>query len=219
MKYDSRIHCRRSIRLKEYDYSRAGWYFITVCTFRGLCLFGNILNGKMNICKAGQMVKKWWFELNNKYPEIELRDFVIMPNHIHGLIEIKSDVHSKSVGAILCDRPDIHVSSDSSDQNNKQQKMQNLYDSTNIDNIERCKHDDQGEHAGSPLHEIIKWFKTMTTNEYIRGVKENLWEPFNKKLWHRNYYEHIIRNEKSYNQIAEYVQNNPLNWQDDKYFV
>ena len=65
---------------------------------------------------------------------------------------------------------------------------------------------------------MIQWFKTMSTNEYIRNVKNNHWKPFNKKLWQRNYYEHIIRNEKSYLHISEYIKTNPLKWQNDKYY-
>jgi putative transposase len=64
---------------------------------------------------------------------------------------------------------------------------------------------------------MIQWFKTMTTNEYIRNVKQKGWKPFNKKLWQRNNYEHIIRDEKSYQRIAEYIVNNSVNWQIDKY--
>ncbi len=67
----------------------------------------------------------------------------------------------------------------------------------------------QGEHAGSPLPQIIQWFKTMTTNEYIKMVKQNLLPSFNKRIWQRNYHEHIIRNEQEYNKIANYIQNNP----------
>ena len=62
----------------------------------------------------------------------------------------------------------------------------------------------------------MDWFKTMTTNEYIRGVKKYNWERFNKKLWQRNYWEHIIRNEPAYNRIANYIINNPANWDEDK---
>ena len=63
---------------------------------------------------------------------------------------------------------------------------------------------------------MIQWFKTMSTNEYIRNVKNNHWAPFNKKLWQRNYYEHIIRNGKSYLHVSEYIKTNPLKWMDDK---
>jgi REP element-mobilizing transposase RayT len=61
----------------------------------------------------------------------------------------------------------------------------------------------------------MQWFKTMTTNEYIKNVRQNNWEPFNKKLWQRNYYEHIIRNENSYFKISEYIKNNVVNWKED----
>lgn len=67
--------------------------------------------------------------------------------------------------------------------------------------------------------DVVGAFKSLTTNEYIRGVKNNGWARFNKNLWQRNYYEHIIRNEKSCYQILEYIQTNPLKWQDDKYYV
>jgi hypothetical protein len=75
--------------------------------------------------------------------------------------------------------------------------------------------DGQGEHIGSPLRAAVQWFKTMTTNEYIRGVKQNGWRPFRKKLWQRNYYEHIIRNDDEYRRIAKYIANNPANWATD----
>jgi REP element-mobilizing transposase RayT len=81
------------------------------------------------------------------------------------------------------------------------------------------KHVYWGEHTGSPLRDIIQWFKTMTTNEYIRNVKNNGWKTFDGKLWQRNYYEHIIRNEQEMNEIREYIINNPLNWQEDENYL
>ncbi len=78
-----------------------------------------------------------------------------------------------------------------------------------------CPNNNQGEHIGSPLHKMVQWFKTMTTNEYIRNVKNNNWPPFNSKLWQRNYYEHIIRNERELNKIREYIIHNPLKWELD----
>lgn len=71
---------------------------------------------------------------------------------------------------------------------------------------------DVGEHVGSPLHRIVQWFKTMTTNEYIQGVKRHKWRPLDKKLWQRNYYEHVIRDEKSLEKTREYIANNPMRW-------
>ena len=76
-----------------------------------------------------------------------------------------------------------------------------------------------GEHIGSPLHRVMQWFSTMSTNEYIRNVKSNNWDRFDGKLWQRNYWEHIIRNEKSHQRISKYIINNPKNWDDDKFKI
>jgi REP element-mobilizing transposase RayT len=75
-----------------------------------------------------------------------------------------------------------------------------------------------GEHAGPPLHRVVQWFKTMTTNEYIRGVKNHGWPLFDGKLWQRNYYEHIIRTPASHEKIADYIIHNPTKWQDDSLY-
>jgi putative transposase len=191
MKYNPDIHHRRSIRLEGYDYSQAGLYFITLCTQNSLHLFGKITNDEMVLNDAGVMVEKWWNELKNKFPNIELEESVVMPNHFHGILQI---LNTHTVGADLRVCPDNRIHPDKTDEHKK------------------------GEHTGSPLHAMIQWFKTMSTNEYIRNVKNNNWTPFNKKLWQRNYYEHIIRNEKSYLHISEYIRTNPLKWQDDKYY-
>lgn len=73
-----------------------------------------------------------------------------------------------------------------------------------------------GEHIGSPLHRVVQWFKTMTTNEYIRNVTTKRWKPFSRRLWQRNYYEHVIRNEDKLNKIRQYIQFNPLKWHLDR---
>ncbi|MBN1144823.1 MAG: hypothetical protein JXA72_10385, partial [Bacteroidales bacterium] len=70
----------------------------------------------------------------------------------------------------------------------------------------------EGEHLGSPLFRVIQWVKTMSTNEYIRNVKSNGWKPFDRKLWQRNYHEHIIRDYESYQRIKQYIIENPMKW-------
>ncbi|MCG3116452.1 MAG: hypothetical protein LLH30_12300 [Candidatus Manganitrophus sp. SA1] len=159
-KYNREIHHRRSIRLKEHDYSQAGAYFVTVCTQNQECLFGEVIEGEMRLNEAGKTINRWWKELNQKFKTIETDVFIVMPNHIHGMITI--------VGADLRVRPG--------------RKGEN-----------RTADTKQGAHIGAPLHKIIQWFKTMTTNEYIYGIKQLNWQPFSGKLWQRNYYEHIIR--------------------------
>jgi REP element-mobilizing transposase RayT len=159
MNYNPEIHKRRSIRLKEYDYSEEGGYFITICTKERSCLFGNVIDCQIQLNNAGKMIETWWQKLSGKYENNQTDEYIIMPNHVHGIIFI--------VGA--------------------DQRVCPRYD-TNYPRKE-------GEHIGSPLPKqkislsgIIQWFKIMSSNEYIRNVKQNDWMPFHKKLWQRNYY-------------------------------
>ncbi len=184
MPYDPSKHHRRSIRLRGYDYSQAGVYFVTICAQNRECLFGDIAEGsEMELNDAGAMIVRWWDELANKFPTFEPDAFVVMPNHIHCIVVI-NDVGTVNVGATLRGRPD------------------------------------GGQpHRAAPtrptLGDMMDWFETMTTNEYIRGVKQLGWKPFDKKVFQRNYYEHIIRNERELNAIREYIANNPANWAAD----
>ena len=218
--YNPLIHHRKSIRLKGYDYSQAGLYFITICCQNHTCLFGEIINDEMVLIDAGKMVEKWYYELEHKYKNIICDVMVVMPNHFHCIIEIVgADLHVRpnndsnlSVGADLCVCPnvaDLYVCPN--DNPNKSVDTAPRNDSDNQNTIE-------GEHKNSPLYQLVQWFKTMTTNEYIRGVKDLGWERFDKKVWQRNYYEHIIRNQESYINISNYIINNPSNWQKDKFY-
>ena len=186
--YNPNIHHRHSIRLKGYDYSQAGLYFITICVKDRECLFGKIIEGKMNLNDAGIMVKKWYHQLKNKYTDIECGEFVIMPNHFHCIIV--NNGMGNNIGADLRVCPyktGDHIG------------------------------DNLGEHIGSPLHRVVQWYKMMTTNEYIRGVRNLGWQSFNGKLWQRNYYEHIIRNEQSCQRISKYIINNPKKWKENNF--
>lgn len=163
MKFNPDIHHRRSIRLKGYDYTKEGVYFLTICAQNREQVFRDIRNGVAILNPAGEMIEKWWNELENKFENIELDEHVIMPNHLHGIIV--------NVG------PKRNFPED--------------------------------------LRKMAQWFKTMTTNEYIRNVKQNNWPPFDTRLWQRNYYERIIRNQEELQQTREYIKNNPLQWDFD----
>lgn len=191
MKYDPDKHHRRSIRLQGYDYSQSGLYFVTICMQNRACLLGEIQMGQIKLNSAGEMIYRWWNALPDKFPSVVIDAFVVMPNHFHGIIVITDN----PVGADPCVCPNTPAC-------------------PNEDNSDRTKV--KGVHAGAPLPTMVQWFKTMTTNEYIRGVKNLGWEPFNKRLWQRNYYEHIIRNEESLQHIREYVHTNPLKWEEDQ---
>ena len=187
MKYNPDIHHRRSIRLRGYDYAQNGLYFVTVCTQGRLCLFGDVVDGVMKLNDAGLMIERWYFDLKNKFPDIQCGEFVCMPNHVHAIVV--------NVGADLCVRPDSPA----------QTGQTHRSAPTGV--------------VGTSLSRVVQWFKTMSTNEYIRGVKQHGWQPFTAKLWQRNYYEHIIRDEDSYLKIADYIQTNPQRWPEDTYHV
>src|SRR5258708_3611057 len=101
MEYNSAIHPRKVIRLKEYDYSQKGGYFVTICVQNRKNLFGEIRNQSMFLNDVGRMVDVWWQKLPIKYSEISLDAYVIMPNHFHGIIIINA------VGAKPCFRPHV----------------------------------------------------------------------------------------------------------------
>ncbi|MDT8423033.1 MAG: transposase, partial [Desulfuromonadales bacterium] len=88
MTFKPEIHQRRSIRLRDYDYSRAGAYFVTLCTFQRACLFGEVVDGEMRLNEAGRTVQKCWDDIPDHFPHVELDAFVVMPNHVHGIVVI-----------------------------------------------------------------------------------------------------------------------------------
>jgi REP element-mobilizing transposase RayT len=171
--------CRRSIRLKGFDYSEPGAYFVTIVTQDRSCVFGEIVDGRMRPNSAGEVIECWWLELTRKFQTVETDEFVVMPNHCHGIIVIADS----TVGADLCVGPPDGRT---------------------------------GAHAGAPLPRIMQWFKTMTTNEYIRGVKSSGWQRIRGQLWQRNYYDHIIRDDDSLTRIRQYIIDNPAQWESDR---
>ena len=207
MKYDPQKHHRRSIRLKGYDYSQAGMYFITLCTQHREHFFGHIENEEMILNDAGRMVDKWWQKIPEKFKDIELDVYQIMPNHFHAILINNGSVQNKG---------DAPADSDSSVRADPRVRPDPILGESSpiLGDVSPVL----GEHMGSPLHAVMQWFKTMTTNEYIRGVKSLDWQPFDKKMWQRDYYEHIIRDQKAYENISNYIINNPRNWQEDKFF-
>ena len=161
---------RKSIRIKGYDYSKPGHYFITICTENRSCLFGNVHNRQMVLNDMGGMIGKVWNELPEHYQHVELDAFIIMPNHVHGIIVLRPD--PIIVGAGFKPAPT------------------------------------KKRHA---LPEIVRGLKTFSSRR-INEIRNTL----GVKLWQRNYYEHIIRNENELNKIRKYIQENPLKWETDK---
>jgi putative transposase len=197
MPYDPNIHHRHSIRLHGYDYAGAGGYFVTICVQNRLCLFGNVIDDVMVLNDAGRMVDLWWQKIPETFVRVELDAYVIMPIHFHGLLWITHDA-SATVGADPCVCPDAPPS-----------------DFPNVE-ADRPPGQTRGSAPTPDLFRIMQWFKTMTTNIYIKGVRELGWRPFPGRLWQRNYYEHILRDEEDYHRTVYYTNTNPSYWIKDK---
>ena len=174
MSYDPEIHRRRSIRLDGYDYSQAGAYFISLVAQGRLCYFGKVVDGLMRLNDAGEMIRQVWDGLPDRFPLIAIDEFVVMPNHVHGVILLRQPA------------PTTEATAGST------------------------------EGVAPRLWDVVRAFKSVTTLEYGKGVRGLGWQPFEKRLWQRNYYERVVRNESELGAIREYIANNPKNWELDR---
>lgn len=190
MHYDASLHHRRNLRLKDYDYTQAGAYFITLCTQNREHLFGSILNGVMQLNPAGKMVETIWREIPAYYKRIFLDEFIIMPNHLHGIVILEDTTGYEDERLI---NPSV------------------IKDSSLL----RGQPQGAAPTKRLSLPDVVHRFKTMTTKRYADGVKQSQWLPFQGKLWQRNYWEHVIRNHTALAELREYICNNPLRWEED----
>jgi len=201
MKYNPQIHHRRSIRLQDYDYSSEGAYFVTMCTQNRECLFGEIVNGQMILNEYGKIVEQCWNNLSNHYDNIELDAYVIMPDHFHGIIFI---VSVNSVNAV-----------DSVDSVNSVDSV----DSVSVGAIHELPRQRQHELPRQQQKQRQQQRRKMLLPKIVGRFKMNSAKQINQmrntpgiSVWQRNYYEHIIRNDKSLENIRNYIINNPLQW-------
>jgi REP element-mobilizing transposase RayT len=173
-KFDPQKHHRHSIRLKGYDYSQEGAYYVTIVTWRRDFLFGEIVNQEMMLSKRGQIADACWREIPNHFPHVELGAYVIMPNHMHGIIFIKDGRRGAIYRAPTDDA-----------------------------NIEKF-----GEPVKGSLPTIIRTYKAAVTRLIGRELNET-------GIWQRNYYDHIIRDEKDLQNKTDYIEANPRLWDED----
>ena len=196
MRFDPEKHRRRSMRLKDYDYGLLGAYFATVCTQDRLCLFGHIVDGVMGLNDAGKSIEQTFKGLPTYCPGLEIDEYVVMPNHVHAVFILTGN----DVGAGLraCPlSPNLMIENERIDEGHPR----------------RGAPTDEGRLT---LSDVVYRFKSWTTKLYSDGVKQNGWETFPGRLWQRNYYEHIIRNDDEQNRICEYINENPKNWATDE---
>jgi len=191
---------RKITRLQHWDYSQNGYYFITICTKDKEEYFGKIIDGKMYLSDVGKIAEYYWYEITKHFDFVNLDAFVVMPNHIHGIVIIDNvDILDKdkkdkavpcpygfetgaSVGTMISPCPALSSK-------NKINRFQN-----------------QGK---GTISSIIGSYKSIVTKE-ARKISAFAWQS--------RFYDNIVRNEKAYEKIVDYVQNNPLRWKEDMFY-
>ena len=164
---------RRSLRLQGYDYAQAGAYFVTICTQRRRCLFGEVVDGAMRLSSAGQLAATVWHNMLERFPGVELDIFVVMPNHLHGII-VLMDSESTDAGSRAGTRP------------------------------------------APTIGDVVGAYKSLFTLQFMEGVRSKRWPAFDRRVWQRNCYEHVIRDEHDLTRVRRYIDENPLRWEFDQ---
>ncbi len=186
-----------STRLKNWDYGGNGAYFITICTRDRVHYFGEITHGRMVMSEIGRMAEKFWKEIPVHFPHVRLDEFVIMPNHVHGIIIIdKHDDRGKTVPVmavvetpkLIVETPKLGVSTTMTGNDAKS-------------NTKKWKPGNLGV--------IINQYKRICTIR-VRKINPDF-------AWQYRFYDHVIRNDRSFQRIVNYIRNNPDKWKDDRF--
>jgi REP element-mobilizing transposase RayT len=190
MPYDPFKHHRRSIRLKDYDYAQAGAYFVTIVIRDPELSLGNIVDGEMRLNEFGAIVQSCWDDLPAHYPHVEMDAFVVMPNHVHGVVVINEPDERR--GAVSAPGDDVVINPDGTTTANVGGETPPLPNAASYQ---------------PTLGQIVGYFKYQSTKRIneLRGTQGTT-------IWQRNYFEHIIRNEKDLAHIRQYIDDNPANW-------
>jgi len=231
-------HHRRSIRQKGYDYAQEGIYFITICVQDRLCLFGRVENGEMVLNEFGNVAQNELLITTKIRSNVQLDAFVVMPNHVHVIIHI---MHSIDPSDATC-RGELHSPINETDECNspinETDKLHSPINETDECNSPINETDElnspinETDELNSPINENVDNTRgecnsplrgpSQTVGAIVRGYKSAVTKQlktlgFSGKLWQRNYYEHIIRTPESYENISNYIENNPANWKKDKF--
>jgi REP element-mobilizing transposase RayT len=196
--YDPDKHHRRSIRLPGYDYSQPGAYFVTICIKDRMHIFGEVLDNEVRLSEGGMIALECWGRIPEHFGPVSLDVSVVMPNHIHGIVVIEP---VEPVGA-------THAS--------PLQNMAPYHTSTNIVSSPSATHASPLPHNGprGPKNQSIAAIVGSFKSAVSKRINELLGTP-GATVWQRNYYEHIIRDEESLNQIRQYILDNPAAWATD----
>lgn len=193
-----------SARLQNWNYASEGAYFITICTKNRVNYFGEIENGKMVLSNKGIIADLMWYEIKNHAKNIKLGEFVVMPNHIHGILILNDNLNttivsnanvSPTVSTTVETRHALSLPSEPSEPSKPSEPF-----------IGQMRFQNQGKNT---ISSIIGSYKSAVTKHCNRLGFEFAWQPL--------FYDHIIRDTKSFENIQNYIANNPANWVTDKF--
>jgi len=202
-------HHRRSIRLRGFDYTSGGQYFVTICTRNKDCLFGEVINDQIQLNEEGKIVWDCWMDIPRHFPNVIVYNeaFVVMPNHIHGIVEIAEGQDVNCKGKVC------------------ESKKMTLDCRGKACINEKILSDCRGVACYAPTEERMSVIspKPSSLGVIIRSFKSavsqrinQLWDTPGQTIWQRNYFEHVIRNEKELEKICTYILNNPSSWPQDE---
>ena len=179
----------KSTRLPQWDYSQPWWYFVTVCTKGGVCHLGDVVGREMRLSEVGEIAKKYWQKIPEHFDSVSLDEFIVMPNHIHGIVIIERQQPTKRGRDGACPehgRDAINRVSTTGGVTGRHNPM-----------------------SKTSLGTIVRWYKGRCTFE-IHKTQKNF-------AWQTRFYDHIIRSEKSLEKIRFYIHHNAKKWEEDKY--
>ena len=210
---------RRRLRLRDYDYSQAGAYAVTICTHGGAFLFGHVSHGAMHVNAAGRVVERVWDGLPEHYSHLELDVFVVMPDHVHGVIVLADEPLPAELefspaprGVSVESRPEDGRAHDEAHDRKTGGSQTHPYARRGRGTGRRVGQrptptKDGGSRVKHGLSEIVRGFKSYSAQQVneLRGTT-------GVSVWQRGFYEHVVRNEEDLNRIREYIVGNPLRW-------
>lgn len=200
-----------SARLQKWDYSNNGAYFITICTQNRHHFFGYIQNQEMQLSEIGKLAEKFWYEIPNHFSMIELGNFVVMPNHVHGILIIDNisipDVETRFIASDINEMNNSRFIASNNDDNKETRLIASLQDG--MDGTGGFS-GDKNPMFGNSISKIIRWYKGRCSFE-SRKINPNF-------AWQSRFHDHIIRNSKSFNTIQNYIEQNPLKWKEDTFY-
>jgi putative transposase len=180
----------KSMRYPNWDYASDGWYFLTICTQNRAEYFGDVRDYIIELSDIGRVAAKFWNEIPKHFPFVRLDEFVVMPNHMHGIIVInKYDYNNRN-------------ENNHNPANHRRDAINRVPTENNANGGITGKHNPMGKQT---LGEIVRWFKGRVSFETHKTGQNFAWQP--------RFYDHIIRDQKSLDEIRQYIHDNPEKWQ------